>query len=59
MYRTPGNDQPEWNKYFHANNGEDAVYPYYEINNNYKSHQSFKFNLKQLECDVVWKRFYQ
>lgn len=49
-------DQSEWLKYFMINNGKDVVAPYYKITNEPKTHNSIKFNLKQLECEKIWKR---
>lgn len=58
--RKPGPNQKEWEPYFVAqttkNNDkqEVVVAPYYEISNHIRSPNSFKFNLKQLECETVW-----
>ncbi|KAH9421440.1 hypothetical protein DERP_010577 [Dermatophagoides pteronyssinus] len=58
----PGQSQMEWQKYFKTNKNEIetiTITPYYEIGNNYKTHESFKFNLKQIECEIIWNAFYQ
>ena len=52
---TPGPDQSEWLPYFKTKDGNTIVAPYYEIGNEYKQPEHFKFNLKQLECQHIWK----
>lgn len=54
---SPGEDQKEWQSYFMADGGRQLVAPYYEIDNDHKRHRSFKFNLKQLECGLIWNKF--
>lgn len=54
---SPGEDQSEWQSYFMADGGRQLVAPYYEIGNDHKRHTSFKFNLKQLECSLIWNKF--
>ena len=63
-YRKPGQSHMEWQKYFMTNTGINddnkmVITPYYEIANNYRTHESFKFNLKQTECEIVWNALYQ
>ena len=33
------------------------VAPYYELGNDYKKPENFKFNLKQLECELLWNKY--
>src|SRR5699024_1289180 len=59
---SPGEDQSEWQSYFMADGkggggGRELVAPYYEIGDEHKRHTSFKFNLKQLECGLIWNQF--
>lgn len=51
---TPGPYQKEWEPYFLVGNST-VVAPYYRLGNDYKSPASFGFNLKQLECETIWK----
>ncbi|KAH7645586.1 acetylcholinesterase-like protein [Dermatophagoides farinae] len=60
----PGQSHMEWQKYFMTNTGINddikmVITPYYEIANNYRTYESFKFNLKQTECEIVWNALYQ
>ena len=54
----PGEDQLEWQSYFMVNHEtKELVAPYYEIGNDHKKHSSFKLNLKQVECGLIWNKF--
>ena len=57
IFSTPGPQHSEWLPYSMAEGGK-LVAPYYEINNGPKVPANFKVNLKSLECDQVWKRYY-
>ena len=47
----------QWDPYMMVNgDGPELIAPYYEIANEARRPQSFKFNLKQLECGVIWSR---
>lgn len=58
----PGLAQAEWQAYFKTDLGEDhgghvVVAPYYELTADYTRPANYKFNLKQLECGLIWNRF--
>lgn len=50
LNRTPAKEHPEWQSYFMSPEGA-VIAPYYHLSNDYKTSQSFKLNLKQVECD--------
>lgn len=54
----PGEDQSEWLSYFIANEEQSVAKPYYEISNDLKSYKSFKFDLKQTTCEVLWNKYF-
>jgi len=56
LYSEPGPDQSEWQSYFLTDDGEDVIAPYYEIGNNYRTPENFKYNLKQMECELIWNK---
>lgn len=38
--------------------GKDVIAPYYEIDNDYRTAENFKHDLKKTECELVWNKFY-
>lgn len=55
-------EQPEWQSYFHVDDGGSSqkvvVEPYYELSNEYRTHQSYGLNFKQIECKF-WQQYYE
>ena len=55
-YSEPDESHSEWQRYFLSSDGKDVIAPYYEIGNQYQTSESYKYNLKQVECELVWNK---
>nr|XP_027198200.1 cholinesterase 1-like [Dermatophagoides pteronyssinus] len=55
------NEQPEWQSFFDVDDIDGSkitVRPYYELSNEYRTHESYGIDLKQRECQFL-KQFYE
>lgn len=54
-----GHEHQQWQSYFMAADGKTVIAPYYEIGAHHQTADSFRYNLKEVECEYIWNRLDQ